>query len=85
MKEWTESIQPNLIYQATALSIQKGVSSNTWGIDRIDQRDLPLNQQYQYLDNSNSATVYVIDTGIQINHTGTWHVCRPGIRSGQEQ
>ena len=41
----------------------------TWGIDRIDQRDLPLNQTYNYNYDGTGVTAYIIDTGIKIGHT----------------
>ncbi|MFJ2116174.1 MULTISPECIES: S8 family peptidase [unclassified Streptomyces] len=41
----------------------------SWGLDRIDQTSLPLNQQYAYPDTAGEgATVYVIDTGVRIAH-----------------
>ncbi|MEV5436082.1 S8 family peptidase [Streptomyces sp. NPDC052682] len=41
-----------------------------WGLDRIDQPQLPLNLAYTYPDTAGkSATVYVIDTGVRITHT----------------
>ncbi|CRK62056.1 Alkaline serine exoprotease A precursor [Alloactinosynnema sp. L-07] len=40
-----------------------------WGDDRIDQRDLPLNQSYTYPANAGQgAHVYVLDTGINASH-----------------
>jgi hypothetical protein len=41
----------------------------TWGLDRIDQRALPLNQTYTYTQTGSGVTAYVIDTGIRISHT----------------
>src|SRR5829696_3158419 len=41
----------------------------SWGLDRIDQRDLPLNSTYTYPDVTNTVTAYVIDTGIRTTHT----------------
>jgi subtilisin family serine protease len=44
--------------------------SNTfWGIDRIDQRDLPLGQTYNYNRVGSGVHAYVLDTGIWITHT----------------
>ncbi|WP_367129304.1 S8 family serine peptidase [Saccharothrix sp. HUAS TT1] len=41
-----------------------------WGDDRIDQRDLPLNNAYTYPTNAGQgAHVYVLDTGINAGHT----------------
>lgn len=41
----------------------------TWGIDRIDQKDLPLDTAYLSLADGTGATVYVFDTGIRATHT----------------
>ncbi|MEI5103689.1 S8 family peptidase [Streptomyces sp. PmtG] len=41
----------------------------SWGLDRIDQRNLPLDQKYTYPDKAGEgATVYVIDTGVRKSH-----------------
>ena len=41
----------------------------TWGIDRIDQRALPLSTTYTYTATGAGVTAYVIDTGIRKTHT----------------
>lgn len=40
----------------------------TWGLDRIDQRDLPLNGTYIYNTSASNVRAYVIDTGIRSSH-----------------
>ncbi|HWS85934.1 MAG TPA: S8 family peptidase [Pyrinomonadaceae bacterium] len=40
-----------------------------WGLDRIDQRDRPLNGTYNYNWTGAGVRVYVIDTGIRTSHT----------------
>ena len=35
-----------------------------WGLDRIDERDLPLDGQYSYASTGSGVTAYIIDTGI---------------------
>jgi subtilisin family serine protease len=40
----------------------------TWGLDRIDQRDLPLNQTYNFNATGSGVKAYIIDTGIRATH-----------------
>lgn len=40
----------------------------SWGLDRIDQQDLPLNSAYNYNFSGAGVHVYVIDTGINPGH-----------------
>ncbi|MFV0128014.1 S8 family peptidase [Streptomyces sp. HMX112] len=45
-------------------------SPPSWGLDRLDQRALPLNQSYTYPDKAGEGvTAYVIDTGVRITHS----------------
>ncbi|QES49969.1 serine protease [Streptomyces venezuelae] len=42
----------------------------SWGLDRVDQRALPLNSSYTYPDKAGEGvTAYVIDTGVRISHS----------------
>jgi subtilisin family serine protease len=43
-------------------------SPATWGIDRIDQRNLPLNNSYSYTNTGSGVHAYIIDTGILGGH-----------------
>jgi subtilisin family serine protease len=43
-------------------------SPATWGIDRINQRDLPLNNTYSYNYSGAGVTAYVLDTGVNTRH-----------------
>ncbi|MDV5145786.1 S8 family peptidase [Streptomyces sp. SBC-4] len=40
----------------------------TWGLDRVDQRDLPLSTTYTYDTTASNVTAYIIDTGIRTSH-----------------
>ena len=40
-----------------------------WALDRIGQRDLPLNGIYSYTTTGAGVNVYIIDTGIRRTHT----------------
>ncbi|GGS15263.1 MULTISPECIES: S8 family serine peptidase [Actinokineospora] len=53
------------VYQvgtARAYDVQENA---VWGIDRIDQVDLPLDRKYHYNGTASNVTVYVTDTGIK--------------------
>jgi subtilisin family serine protease len=41
----------------------------SWGLDRIDQRNLPLNNTYNFNTDGTGVRVYVIDTGVRISHS----------------
>ena len=41
----------------------------TWGLDRTDQRNRPLNGTYTYTTTGAGVDAYVIDTGILLNHS----------------
>jgi subtilisin family serine protease len=45
-------------------------SSAPWGLDRIDQRALPLSGTYNYTTTASNVSAYIIDTGIATSHTG---------------
>jgi len=44
-------------------------SPATWGLDRVDQRAMPLNNSYTYNFTGSGVTAYIIDTGVRFSHT----------------
>jgi len=59
------AIEPD--QEAHALITQNPAPS--WGLDRIDQRNLPLSGTYNYFHTASNITAYVIDTGINYGHS----------------
>lgn len=40
----------------------------SWGLDRIDQRNLPLDASYSYPTTASNVHAYIVDTGIRFSH-----------------
>ncbi|XP_011681854.2 uncharacterized protein LOC574954 [Strongylocentrotus purpuratus] len=55
-----EYVEQEGVYRATAVE--------SWGLDRIDQASLPLNDQYNPSGTGSGWSVYVIDTGVMASH-----------------
>jgi subtilisin family serine protease len=70
LKALQNNPQVAYIEQDAEVSIQatQPVSGGQWGLDRIDQPNLPLSGTYTYNSTASNVTVYLIDTGIHINH-----------------
>ncbi|MGH9837261.1 MAG: S8 family serine peptidase [Blastocatellia bacterium] len=50
------------------VSINVTQANPPWGLDRIDQRALPLNRAYNYQTTGSGVHAYVIDSGIRPTH-----------------
>ncbi|WP_211371843.1 S8 family peptidase [Marilutibacter maris] len=50
------------------MSVSATQNNATWGIDRIDQRNLPLSGSYTYNTTAGNVHAYIIDTGIRASH-----------------
>ncbi|MBN6536067.1 S8 family peptidase [Acinetobacter pittii] len=53
----------------TIMKVDATTQSNPdWGLDRIDQKNLPLDSAYSYLQTGSGTTAYIVDTGILSTH-----------------
>lgn len=57
------TVEPNGVMRVVATQ-----PNPPWGLDRTDQRDRPLNQQYSYTTTGAGVDAYIIDTGIRTTH-----------------
>lgn len=62
---------PNVAYieQDQWMTADATETGATWGIDRIDQHNLPLSGTYTYTRTGAGVTAYIIDTGINTTHS----------------
>ncbi|MFF3684799.1 S8 family serine peptidase [Streptomyces sp. NPDC002187] len=62
---------PRVAYveQNATVRISETQTNATWGIDRIDQRNLPLSKTYTYSTPASNVNAYIIDTGIRTSHS----------------
>ena len=74
------------VEQDSVVSIDATQSPATWGLDRIDQRNLPLSNSYTYNFNGAGVNAYIIDTGMRFTHnefTGRTGASFDAIGDGQ--
>jgi subtilisin family serine protease len=62
----------------------------SWGLDRVDQRNLPLDRKYTSPSTASNVNAYIIDTGIRTTHSDFGGRARVGTdtvgdgRNGQD-
>lgn len=75
------SAAPNVVHAAEPAAVVENIyrtqvvqttgpasSALPWGLDRIDQRDLPLSGSYSYTATGAGVKAYIVDSGIKADH-----------------
>lgn len=53
---------------AAAYAVDTQTDPPSWGLDRVDQRDLPVDKKYTYESAASNVSAYIVDTGIRMSH-----------------
>lgn len=62
---------PNVAYvepDAPARLFDTQFNPPSWGLDRVDQLDLPLDDAFTYSSTASNVNVYILDTGVRLTH-----------------
>jgi len=61
---------PDVAYVEEDSPVQASVlqTGATWGLDRIDQANLPLSTSFSYTNTGLGVRAYIVDTGIHLTH-----------------
>ena len=62
-----ELVEQDAEVSATATQTMDA-AGDPWGLDRIDQRALPLSKTYSYTKDGTGVRAYILDTGLQAGH-----------------
>jgi hypothetical protein len=69
MRELLEDPRVAYIEENGLRTVSGSQSGATWGIDRVDQANLPLNSTYTWNVDGTGVHAYIIDTGMRLTHS----------------
>ncbi|MFM9226894.1 MAG: hypothetical protein ACKOQ1_09790 [Actinomycetota bacterium] len=82
LKQLQQSPSVLWVEEDRAVTKQTTVSPvDSWGLDRIDQRALPLNSSYSYDTTGAGVDAYIVDTGILPTHSQFGSRVRAGFKA----
>ncbi|WP_405985858.1 S8 family peptidase [Streptomyces sp. NBC_00872] len=55
--------------RAVGKAVGTAVKAESWGLDRIDQRKLPLDNDFTVTGTGSGVTAYIVDTGVETAHS----------------
>ncbi|MCH9815645.1 MAG: S8 family peptidase [Actinomycetia bacterium] len=61
-------VEPNQVLSVHATSAQSSGKARSWGLDRLDQRNLPLDGRFTPVAASADVHVYILDSGVDLDH-----------------
>lgn len=65
-----ESVERDSVqHSASAPEAAQAASVASWGLDRVDQRSLPLDGSYTAPNTASNVTVYLVDSGLRTTHS----------------
>ena len=78
--EVTTEEKEDLLEMGATVEVDTPVSVNySWGIDRVNQPALPLDNYADFAGKGSGVEIYIIDTGVDYNHSNFKNISRTGF------